>query len=204
MSVAPIPTRSVRVGPQHRGKRMSLAQFSRADGDPGYLYELERGVVAVMNVPNVQHARIVGYVRRQLERYAESQPGRVDLIAGGMDSVLRLWEAASERHPDVTVYLNPPPSNDPQPWDDWTPEIVIEVVSEESRTRDYTSKPQDYLAAGVREYWLIDPLKGTALVHRRRGDLWRTARLARTGVIRTALLPGFALRLAQVFAAGRK
>jgi Uma2 family endonuclease len=182
---------------------MSLARFARADGVPGHLYELEHGVVVVMNVPNLPHARVVSHIRHALLSYAERSPGQVDLVAGGMDSVLRLWEAASERHPDVTVYLSAPPSDDPQPWDEWTPEIVIEVVSHESRVRDYSIKPAGYLAAGVREYWIIDPLRASATVHRRRGDRWKTQRYARTGTIRTALLPGFVLRVTQLLAAAR-
>jgi Uma2 family endonuclease len=36
-------------------------------------------------------------------------------------------------------------------------DLVVEVVSEESATRDRRDKFQEYAQAGVREYWLIDP-----------------------------------------------
>ncbi len=39
------------------------------------------------------------------------------------------------------------------------PDWVIEVVSPSTRTNDYNRKMHKYMAAGVREYWIIDPLK---------------------------------------------
>ncbi len=38
-------------------------------------------------------------------------------------------------------------------------DLVVEVVSEDesSRYRDWRSKPVEYAAAGIREYWIIDP-----------------------------------------------
>src|SRR5437773_9356811 len=39
------------------------------------------------------------------------------------------------------------------------PDIAVEVVSRESRNRDYGSKKLIYEKSGVREYWIIDPLK---------------------------------------------
>jgi len=77
---------------------------------------------------------------------------------------------------------------------------VVEVVSKTSRKRDYEKKPQEYLAAAVRAYWIVDPLTRTATVLTRRGDDWRRTKLDRRGVVRTALLPGFELRLVELFA----
>jgi hypothetical protein len=50
----------------------------------------------------------------------------------------------------VTAYLMSPPTTQAQAWNNWTPEIVAEVVSKRSQKRDYETKPGDYLAAGVR------------------------------------------------------
>lgn len=37
-----------------------------------------------------------------------------------------------------------------------SPDMVLEVVSERSELKDYTILREDYFAAGVREYWLVD------------------------------------------------
>jgi hypothetical protein len=41
-------------------------------------------------------------------------------------------------------------------WRSWTPDLVIEVVSESSRDRDYTEKRDEYWSLGVMEYWIVD------------------------------------------------
>jgi Uma2 family endonuclease len=45
---------------------------------------------------------------------------------------------------------------------DGPPDLVIEIVSPDSVERDYENKRLRYEAAGVREYWIIDPLENTA------------------------------------------
>jgi Uma2 family endonuclease len=196
MAVRP---KSLIIDPSWQGRRVSLARFAHADAEPGRVYELERGVVQVVDVPGLPHGRIVRVIRAALERYAAAHPRAIDHLAGGQEGVLRMWRLQSERHPDVMVYLTPPPAEVEQPWDEWTPEIVIEVVSDSSRQRDYLTKAQEYLAVGIREYWVIDPRARSATIHIRRGDTWRKQKIGRSGAIRTALLPGFALRLADVF-----
>lgn len=180
---------------------MSLAQFAHAVGEPGYTYELERGVVVVVDVPGVPHERVKQNVRDVLAAYRLRHADRINLVADGSGSVIRMWAIESERHPDLSIYLSPPPTDDEQPWDEWTPDIVIEVVSRTSRRRDYGTKAVDYLAAGIREYWVIDPLTRSATIHTRRGDTWRKKSLGARGFVRTTMLPEFELSLIDVFAA---
>lgn len=198
MSIAPRKARTTVIGPRHHGRRMTLRRFAPAMTEPGYLYELENGVVVVVDVPGVPHERIIQRIRRMLARYEDGNPGIIDLVSGGTGSVVRAWNAQSERHPDLTIYLTPPPEGNEQPWDEWTPDIVIEIVSKSSTRRDYTTKARDYLSAGVRQYWINDPLTRSATLHIRRGDTWRKQRVAASGVVKSALLPGFQMKLAEV------
>ena len=188
----------VRVGPEHHGTRMSLADFAPADAEPGYTYELEKGIV-VVDVPRLPHSLIVQRVREALILYKAAHPGRIFLIAGGSDSVIRLPVMESERHPDLTVYLTRPPADDDNPWDVWLPDIVVEVVSKSSAQRDYEIKREEYLRAGIRVYAIVDPLTRVAMLLTRRGDTWEEVRLAADAGLTIPHLPGFSLSLADVF-----
>jgi len=44
-------------------------------------------------------------------------------------------------------------------------DLAIEVVSPDSRRRDLVHKFQEYAAAGVREYWVIDGMKRQATLY---------------------------------------
>ena len=43
---------------------------------------------------------------------------------------------------------------------------MIEVVSPSSSRMDYIIKLNLYMAAGVREYWIVDPLRQRTIVYR--------------------------------------
>jgi Uma2 family endonuclease len=81
-------------------------------------------------------------------------------------------------------------------WRTWSPEFVIEVVSESSRDRDYTEKRDEYWTLGVKDYWIVDAKLKQFLVLRRGRSQWTEKTL---GPDETKLLPGFKLSCAAVF-----
>ena len=190
------------VGPNDHGKRMSLDEFDQAETIPGHLYELSRGVISVSDVPKKKHLAQVNALRRILAAYDLANTGRIHTIASGSDCKLLLWDLQSERHPDVALYKTPPP-DDEDIWSTWIPELVIEVVSPGSETRDYDQKPDEYLAFGVMEYWIIDAAKEEVLAMRRSGGKWAKRVLKAGDKYKTRLLPDFEFDVAAVFAAAR-
>lgn len=182
---------------------MSLADFDRVEGEPGHLYELNRGVIEVMDVPGIPHGLMVQASRNQFTRH-QLRKSHIIYIAGGSDCKLLLPGLQSERHPDLAIYLHEPPEGIDQPWETWVPAIVIEIVSAGQEARDYEEKRADYLAAGVMEYWIIDPQAQSMLVLKRRGDVWLEQPVKRTGRYSTSLIPGFEFDLKSVLAAAKR
>ena len=78
---------------------------------------------------------------------------------------------------------------------------MIEVVSPASEHRTYVEKRQEYLQAGVWEYWIVDAGKQEMLVLRRSRKQWTERIIRPPEVYRTRLLPGFAFDCAPVFEA---
>src|SRR5689334_15421682 len=142
------------IGPEDDGRAMTLVDFDRAEVKEGYVYELGRGTIEVSNVPKINHGKQVQEIRDQFVKYRLEHEGAIEYISGGSDAKLMIASSESERHPDVLVYRSPEPQAS-DPWWDWIPEIVVEVISESSRKRDYEIKPEEYLEFGVREYWIV-------------------------------------------------
>jgi Uma2 family endonuclease len=179
---------------------MRLTEFVEADACDGYLYELGKGVVVVVNVPGRKHLGQVAAVRLQLSGHQISHPDQIHLITGGSECKILLANEESERHPDVAVYRSPP-LDDEDLWATWVPELVVEVVSPGSEHRDYVEKRGEYLQFGVREYWILDSAKREMLVLRRFGGRW-VERLVREGeAYEPRLLPGLHFDFAKVLAA---
>ncbi len=186
----------LKVGPADHGRAMSLANFAEAKGEPGHLYELARGVIQVVDVPGLPHGSVVYELETQILSWVAAHRDLVSYVGTGDRCVLRLAGMQSERHPDLAVYITAAP--DPvNPWERWVPDIVVEVVSEGGESRDYQEKRREYLAAGVREYWIIDPQKRAVLVLLRATDVWREHRP--TAKYTTPLLPEFILDIGRLF-----
>jgi Uma2 family endonuclease len=192
----------VKIGPADHGRKMSLAEFERAQVQEGYLYELSRGIITVSDIPNRQHLRIVYASKRQLFAYDNVHPGRIHLIAAGSECKVLIPAVDSERHPDLSIFLTePPPIENASLWRHWFPEIVIEVVSLSSRKRDYEEKPAEYLRRGAREYWIIDSSKRAMVVMRRTRNRWTETLVRPPALYQTRLLPGLEFSCGAVFEA---
>ena len=195
--------RPVTLGPKDHGRRMSLAMFDTAIAPNATLYELNKGVIEVSNLPSRIHLLIEEDIQNQFVAYKLARPQIIRYQGGGARSKLLIDAFESERHPDWAVYLTPMPELD-QPWSVWQPEIVIEIVSPSSIKRDYEEKPPEYLAIGVKETWILDPIGEQLLVKQNVGGLWRDKVHKPAGKpVTSPLLPGFAFDLKRALAAAK-
>jgi Uma2 family endonuclease len=84
-----------------------------------------------------------------------------------------------------------------------TLDLVVEVGSPGTRRRDETIKRRLYERSGVVEYWLVDPDREVARIHRRAGKRFDRAlelSAAASDALTTPLLPGLEMPLRRVFA----
>lgn len=77
------------------------------------------------------------------------------------------------------------------------PSAAIEFDSEGKRSwqRDYLEKCDDYMNAGMKEYWLIDRFQRRMTVFSRYGKRVKKQIVREDDVYTTLLLPGFELPL---------
>jgi len=67
-------------------------------------------------------------------------------------------------------------------------DLVMEVVSPDDPQRDYIGKRRDYAAAGVSEYWIVDPMKKTITVLKLMRGKYQTHGVLKRGEITTSAL----------------
>ncbi|HTW94088.1 MAG TPA: Uma2 family endonuclease, partial [Tepidisphaeraceae bacterium] len=107
------------------------------------------------------------------------------------------------REPDVMFMLQRNISRaGNQYWDG--ADLVMEVVSDDDPKRDLQIKRADYAEAGIPEYWIVDPKSKTISVLKLDGQQYVAhAEASGSGVVGSALLAGFTVDVANVFAAGQ-
>jgi Putative restriction endonuclease len=195
--------KSMTLGPRHHGRKMSLREFEFARVEEGHSFELARGYVVVSDLPpSYFHSMQLAVIRTRLGHYSLENPSAVHVVLNSVSCKLLIPTWESERHPDLAVYLTAPRGpKDRTLWRTWVPELVVEVVSESSRDRDYTQKRDEYWSLGVKEYWIVDAKLEQVLVLRRGRAKWTETTLGPADVCETKLLPGFKLPCRVVFEA---
>jgi Uma2 family endonuclease len=187
-----------RLGPADRGRALALDAYLEAETADGYRYELARGVLEVVQIPDEAHGLIVWLLLGLIRDYERANPGRLLRAGGGAEFRVTLPGARSARHPDVAIVLA---GTAPDVRGGRRPAIVMEVVSPgaESHDRDYRQKREDYLAAGVPEYWIVDPEARKVTVLLRDGDAWEERAFADGGRAAGLVLPGFEVDVSAIW-----
>lgn len=107
--------------------------------------------------------------------------------------VMRVRPDAPGREPDLHLVLSDRAEIIRDTMTEGPADVVIEIVSKESQTRDRIDKYDECEAAGVREYWVIDPLrKQTDFYALGEDRLFRRIEL-KEGVFHSLVLPHFRL-----------
>ncbi len=116
--------------------------------------EWVEGEVVLMNAVNTGHGRLLSFLNKLVGGFVEEH----DLGETLNDPVtVRLPRQRRRRCPDLFVVgTNDRDRVVPQHFDG-VPELVVEIVSPDSRHRDAVVKFKEYERAGVSEYWLADP-----------------------------------------------
>ncbi len=189
--------------PRDHGRPLTLEEFQSADSREGFRYELIDGKLDVSPLPNLPHDFLVEWLADLLRVYRRSHPETIRRVQAPARVFVPGRSTTTAPEPDVAAYRDFPAivSIPELRWQDISPLLVAEVLSEDTADKDLVRNPDLYLQVpSIREYWILDPREDgncpTLLVHRRRGARWqRTITVAGGDTYTTRLLPDFALVL---------
>jgi Uma2 family endonuclease len=178
---------------------MSYAEyFELTPEGPG---ELIDGAYVVSPTPTPRHQHLVGYIFRMLGNHLEDHPEQGVVLVAPMDCVLRAERPGLALQPDV-LFLSPEREHLIQQAVMGAPDLAVEVVSPSGARYDAIRKREYYRQFGVREYWLVWPEDERVDVIT--GDFAAARTLQAGDMLETPLVPGFALDVARLFAAGKR
>jgi Uma2 family endonuclease len=157
--------------------------------------ELVRGVLIVREPAGYAHGRVAMNLAVRLATYVESAAaGQVFAaetgftLARGPDTV---------RAPDIAfVRRDRLPEPATQGFPDLAPDLVVEVLSPDDRPGDVLAKVADWLTAGTRLVWTVDPQRRLARVYRHDGS--ETSVTAEGALDGEDALPGFTCSLVSI------
>jgi len=190
--------RELVLGPELAGTLMTPEEFDAVEEyDDLYRYELIHGVLVVNPIPLAQETGPNELLGHLLLVYKDNHPQGSSLDQTLPEQYVRTRD--SRRRADRLIWTGlgrvPKLKRD-------LPSIVVEFVSaaKRDRHRDYVEKREEYMALGIREYWIIDRSRRQMTVYIGQPDGVREQIVAETDNYRTDLLPGFELPLARILA----
>jgi Uma2 family endonuclease len=152
------------------------------------------GEIVLMSPSSAEHQLVLGFLYKLVDGFVLAHQLGTVLFA---PFLMRLTNRPSGREPDLLFIATAHADRLRETYVDGPADLVVEIVSPESDARDRGEKLVEYEAAGIPEYWLLDPLRREAAFLQLGEDRrYHPASLDADRFYHSAQLPGFRFRVA--------
>ena len=173
------------------GHYITFDEYLEMDVEGAYLEWIDGKVIGFM-ANNLQHQRIISFLLTIMNLFAEMHDlGKV--VQAGYAMKLEVQKRG--REPDLVFVAKENAEILTHKYLNGAADIAVEIISPESVERDRQTKYAEYEAAGVKEYWLIDPKKSRAEFYILNADGFYQLAEISGGTFYSTILPEFFLRV---------
>ena len=116
--------------------------------------ELIDGELIVLEAPDFTHQELIAELLFEIKLFIRKNGGPCRILPSPLDVRLDRDERTMVQ-PDIALICQSEKITKKGIYG--APDLCIEIVSDSTRKRDYGIKMQKYMAAGVQEYWIVDP-----------------------------------------------
>jgi Uma2 family endonuclease len=185
-------------------QRLTFTEYLTYADETEARYELVNGELIPMGIRTGQHGAIAKFLERSFDSEIAHQ--KMDWTALKMDVGMRSprsgrWDTS--RIPDVVIIPR-------EQWqslqsresiielDEPPPLLVVEVVSESTKSTDYRAKRAEYSVREIPEYWIVDPLEQKITVLTLAEGWYDMAEFVGDQLVPSSTLPNLALTVKQI------
>ena len=184
--------------------KLTFAEYLKYDDGTDRRYELVSGELIPMSLGIGQHGEIADFLnnefRDEIKRMNQSwvskqmvvgirspRGGRLDTsrIPDVMILPLVQWRTLQTR--EAVIEFNESP-----------PLLVVEVVSESTKTVDYKAKRNEYGILGIPEYWIVDPLLAKVTIFTLNEEWYEPVEFEGVDLIESITFPNLHLSVEQI------
>jgi len=161
--------------------------------DPDKLYEIVDGQPEEKEMPGARHSGICARLAIELGVYLKANQ------LGGLYVEGSFQIGRNERIPDLAFVpaARIPPEGEPDTKWPMPPELAVEVISPNDLYEKVYAKVMEYLAAGVKQVWLVSPEHHTVTIYRSATHI--TAFPGDGELVSEDVFPGFRCPLHEIF-----
>ena len=158
--------------------------------------ELVRGKLIVREPPSTYHGRVQSMLNLLVASYVRANA--LGAVFGQDTGFQIASDPDTVRAPDLAFVDRARVAQiPPRGYAAMAPDLVAEILSPDDRPGEVLAKVGEWLDAGVRLVWVIDPERRVATVYQADGCVATVA--SNSNVSGEPVLPGFSFRLAELF-----
>lgn len=125
--------------------------------------ELIDGQFYYMAAPSRAHQKILNFVNNTIFNYILSKGGPCEVYPAPFAVKLFSENDKNVVEPDISVICDPNKLTDRGCTG--APDWIVEIVSPSNSSHDYVRKLNLYMDAGVKEYWIVNPVEREIFVY---------------------------------------
>ncbi|MEH2931061.1 Uma2 family endonuclease [Candidatus Ventrimonas sp. KK005] len=125
--------------------------------------ELINGQIYYMAAPSRIHQEILMFLSKTIANYIDSKKGPCKVYPAPFAVKLFSEDDRNVVEPDISVICDPNKLTDRGCTG--APDWIVEIVSPSNSSHDYIRKLNLYADAGIREYWIVNPIKESIFVY---------------------------------------
>ena len=150
---------------QYGGKKVSYEEFVEIYEKSTLRMELINGEIYLLSSPNMAHQEILGGLYLLFSEYFKGKKCRVFLAPFDVHFRKKDIKEPDVMQPDILVACDVAGNVNAKGKYMGTPTLVVEILSDSTRSKDMIDKLNTYRLSGVKEYWIIDPKQEQILVY---------------------------------------
>lgn len=155
--------------------------------------ELIDGVIYEMATPSYRHQKIVIELACSFKNYVDSNHGTCEVLVAPFGVFIN--DGKNFLEPDIVIICDK--NKISERGCEGAPDLVVEITSESTKKRDYGLKLIKYRTAGVREYWIVNPIMNVVMVYNFE-DENETDQYTFSDQIATHILEGYTVRMNEI------
>lgn len=157
------------------------------------------GVVYMTPSPSIQHQLVSSNLHTQFGMYLKGKQCKVFAAPTDIELVNEKFPERKVVIPDLSVICEEKGFTETKYVG--VPTLIVEILSPSNQAHDLVTKFNLYMAYGVKEYWIVNPMKQAVTVYVLNEEgLYEQADIkVSTGTIQSFCFPGLCVDLQEVF-----
>jgi len=181
----------------HEGMKVTYEEYLKINWESENRYEYIDGQIYLLASPKYNHQRIVAEIFSRLIGWFKDN--ECQALTSPFDITIYKEDEANVVQPDLLVICDKENIKEDDTYLG-TPTLVVEVLSESSRSKDIIQKLDLYMSGGVKEYWIVNPFSKELNIYLFKDrEIERTITYKKEETVNSFVFQGLEINLIELF-----